>query len=44
MDAKTKKFVDAYRWEGDVELERKRKVYLHYIVGQTRDDDRIAGG
>ncbi len=40
MDAKTKKLVDAYRWEGDVELERKRKVYLGYIVGQTQDDIR----
>ncbi len=40
MDAETKKLVDAYRWEGDVELERKRKVYLSFIVGQTQDDIR----
>ncbi len=40
MDAETKKLVDTYRWEGDVELERKRKVYLRFIVGQTREDIR----
>ncbi len=40
MDAETKKLLDAYRWEGDVELERKRKVYLSFIVGQTQDDIR----
>ena len=32
--------MDTYRWEGDVELERKRKVYLRFIVGQTREDIR----
>ena len=40
MDAETKKLVDTYRWEGNVELERKRKVYLSFIVGQTREDIR----
>ena len=28
----------AYRWETDDELERKRKVYMSFIVGQTRDE------
>ncbi len=40
MDAEAKKLLDKYRWEGDVELERKRKVYLTFIVGQTQDDIR----
>ncbi len=40
MDAETKKLLDKYRWEGDEELERKRKVYLSFIVGQTQDEIR----
>ncbi len=40
MDAEANKLLDKYRWEGDVELERKRKVYLSFIVGQTQDDIR----
>ena len=40
MDAEAKKLLDAYRWETDEELERKRKVYLSFIVGQTQDEIR----
>ncbi len=40
MDAEIKKLLDAYRWETDEELERKRKVYLSFIVGETQDDIR----
>ena len=40
MDAEIKKLLDAYRWETDEELERKRKVYLSFIVGQTQDEIR----
>ena len=40
MDAENKKRLEDFRWEGDVELERKRKVYLSFIVGETQDDIR----
>ena len=40
MDAETKKLMREYRWETDAELERKRKVFLSHIVGQTRDEIR----
>ncbi len=40
MDAETKRLLDAYRWETDEELERKRKVYLSFVVGQTQDEIR----
>ncbi len=40
MDAESRKLLDAYRWETDEELERKRKVYVSFIVGQTQDDIR----
>ena len=40
MDAELKTLLDEYRWEGDVELERKRKVYLSFIVKETQDDIR----
>ncbi len=38
MDAEVKKLLDAYRWETDEELERKRKVFLSFVVGQTQDE------
>ncbi len=38
MGSEGKKLLDIYRWEGDAELERKRKVYLSFIVGQTQDE------
>ena len=38
MDAETKKLLRAYRWETDAELERKRKVFLSFVVGQTRTE------
>ncbi len=40
MDAETKKLLKAYRWETDEELDRKRKVYLSFIVGQIQDEIR----
>ena len=40
MDVETAKLLKAYRWETDEELERKRKVYLSFIVGQTQDEIR----
>ncbi len=40
MDAETKNLLDVYRWETDEELERKRKVYLGFIVGQSQDEIR----
>ena len=40
MDAETKKLMREYRWETDGELERKRKVYLSFVVGQTQDEIR----
>lgn len=40
MDAETKQLMATYRWETDEELERKRKVYLSFIVGQTQDEIR----
>ncbi len=40
MDAETENLLDEYRWETDEELERKRKVYLSFIVGQTEDEIR----
>ncbi len=38
MDDETENLLDAYRWETDDELERKRKVYMSFIVGQTQDE------
>ena len=38
MDPETKKLLEAYRWETDEELERKRKVFLSFVVGQTQDE------
>ena len=40
MDAETRQLMATYRWETDEELERKRKVYLSFIVGQTQDEIR----
>ncbi len=40
MDAEAKKLVETYQWETDEELDRKRKVYLSFIVGETQDDIR----
>ena len=40
MDAEIKSLIATYRWETDEELERKRKVFLSFIVGQTQDDIR----
>lgn len=37
-DART--LIEAYKWETDEELERKRKVYLSFIVGETQDEIR----
>ena len=40
MDEKGKQLIKAYKWEPDEELERKRKIYLAFIVGATQDDIR----
>ena len=40
MDDEGTKLIEAYMWETDEELDRKRKVYLSFIVGETQDDIR----
>ena len=40
MDEKGNQLIETYKWETDAELERKRMIYLRFIVGQTQDDIR----
>ena len=40
MDAEGQELLNAYKWETDEELDRKRKIYLSFIVGKTQDDIR----
>ena len=40
MDAEAKKLVEAYKWETDDELKRKREVYRALVIHGTQDEIR----